>query len=210
MSLLLALLACTMDGPIVCTELFAFSVSATVASTSGAALSEVAGTYTVDGGAETPCQDFSGGQLVCGGEEAGHFVITVTAAGHEPQTQEVDVAADECHVISESLQFVLEPSACTEEELPAVWVKVVDDVGNKLTAAQVTWVDPATDMHPAPCDQLLADGWGCAPEQIGEITVAASLDGYAADEATVTTALAADGCHVDTAEVTLVLSAMEL
>ncbi len=210
MSLFLTLLACTTENPIVCTELFAFSVSATVASASGAELSEVTGTYTVDGGAETPCQDFSGGQLVCGGEEAGHFVITVTAVGHEPQTQEVDVAADECHVISESLEFVLEPSACTEEELPAVWVKVVDDAGNKLTAAEVAWFDPTIDMHPAPCDPMLEDGWGCAPEHIGEITVGATLDGYAPEDASVTTALAADGCHVDTEEVTLVLSAMEL
>ncbi len=63
-------------------------------------------TYTVDGGDTQSCEAM-GGDLVCGWEQAGHFVILVDVEGHVPEQREVTVAADECHVISQSIEIVL-------------------------------------------------------------------------------------------------------
>ncbi len=207
MFFVLALTACTTE-PMGCTDLYAYSVTATVTSTSGEALSGVAGTYTVDGGAEQACEPWvSGDVLVCGGETAGHFVVTVTAEGHEPATQEVDVEADECHVIGEALEVALEPTVpdCTTEEVPSVEVRLSSDGGGPLTNAWAGWGDPAADMEPVLCDPAGEENvFHCAYEREGDIEIVAGADNHATEFAVVT--VTADECHVITETVAIELS----
>lgn len=202
---LLALFAC--EEELACTDLYAFSVTATVASAGGGALENVVGSYTVDGGEAKACEDFGQGDFVCGGEEKGHFVVTFEADGHEAQTQEVDVAADECHVIGEQLAFELEPTACTEEEVPAVIVNLSSELDADATLENpwVSWQNPNTDMAPQPCDQTDAYTFACAAEYVGEIEILAGGDYHATELRGLTTVLTADECHVETQTLDLVL-----
>ncbi len=210
---LLLLAACNTDTePAACTDLFAYSVTVDVSSESGGALTNVVGTYTVDGGAVADCQAIVDGQLWCGGEEKGHFEITIEADGHVAQTQEVDVEADECHVIGESLTFVLAPetAGCTEELRPSVLVNLssqLDAADYALTNGWVSWKDAnsQTDEAPGPCDTADQLIWSCGSEFVGDINIWAGADDHETATRTVTTVLTADECHVDTQEVDIVL-----
>lgn len=205
MLLALLLVGCFEEEPVACTDLYAWSVTATVSS--DIPLENVVGVYTVDGGEERPCQDLTDGMLACGGEEAGHFAVTITADGHAPQTQEVDVSADECHVIGQSLEFALEPVACDASVVSSVEVLLASDAGMDLQNAWVAWEDPATDMAPQPCRDAGGDVWYCAEERAGNFVIRAGADYHVAGEAAVTVGLTADACHVDMETVEIVLLA---
>lgn len=210
----LALTACLTEGQM-CTDLYAYSTTSTVTSSSGETLTGVAGTYTVDGGPEQDCQPWiDGSDLVCGGETTGHFVITITADGHDPMTQEVDVEMDDvgCHVVGQALDFVLEPTVvdCTDVELPSVVVTLVADDGAEMTNAWVRWTDPNTDMAPQPCDPSgTANVWHCGWERAGDFAIGAGADYYSGGSWEGTVGLTADECHVDTQHVELELTAYD-
>jgi hypothetical protein len=207
---LLLLAACELDG-VNCTTDFRASVTVTVASDSALPLENVVGTYTVDGGPEKACEAIADSQFWCGGEEAGHFEITFSADTAEAVTQEVDVEADECHVIGETLDFTLvaEPPVCSGDVRPSVVVQLSSDAdGAVLENTWVTWKDhnSATDEAPAACDS--ADGleWSCGEEFVGTLDIEAGADGHDTVVQSVTTALTADECHVDTEELNIELA----
>ncbi len=58
--------------------------------------------------APEPCDPVGGGGWVCGYEVAGELQIDVSAAGFQPSSTLVTVTADECHVITELLDVVLQ------------------------------------------------------------------------------------------------------
>lgn len=211
---LLSLFACATEGQ-VCTDLYAYSTTLTVTSSSGEALTGVSGTYTVDGGEERPCEGSGdSGGLWCGGEEAGHFVITVTADGHDAATVEADVVMDDvgCHVVGEALTVVLEPSAvdCTDEERPSVVVTLVSDAGGSLSNAWAEWNDPAADMAPQPCDATeTPEVFRCGWERAGDFEVMAGADYHTTETWTGTVSLTADECHVETESVEITLLAYD-
>lgn len=206
---LLLLAACDTDD-LACTTDFRASVTVTVASDSALPLENVVGTYTVDGGPEKACEAIADSQFWCGGEEAGHFEITFSADNAAPVTQEVDVAADECHVIGEMLDFTLvaEPPVCSGDVRPSVVVQLSSDAdGAVLENTWVTWKDhnSATEEAPAACES--ADGleWSCGEEFVGTLDIQAGADGHDTVVQSVTTALTADECHVDTQEISIEL-----
>lgn len=207
---LLALSACGTEPVHPCTDLYAYSVTAHVTSADGLALTGVAGSYTVDGGAAQPCSEWiAGSDLVCGGETVGHFVVTVTADGHDPMTLETDVVMDdeECHVIGQPLDFPLEASAvdCTEEVRPSVLVTLTAADGGALVNPWMTWEDPAADRAPEACVPDGLDQWRCADEVAGTLLVSAGADGYADGSWTGTVELTDDGCHVETQSAAIAL-----
>ena len=56
-----------------------------------------------------PCDSLGGNQWVCGYEQAGDLRIEIDNAGpYEPFSQIVTVTADECHVLTEDLDAVLQ------------------------------------------------------------------------------------------------------
>lgn len=59
-----------------------------------------------------PCEPMGGGSgFVCGHEMDGILDLWAEAPGYVSATAEVEVAADECHVITEEYTFELEPDA---------------------------------------------------------------------------------------------------
>ena len=85
------------------------SVLVDVRAASGEDLSSVATvTYAVDG-TESECTELFDGGFGCGAELVGDFLLRASADGYEDAQDSVTVAADECHVITESVSLVLEP-----------------------------------------------------------------------------------------------------
>lgn len=96
-----------------CTTDARASVQLTVVDSSGAAIAGASATYTIedeDWPAPQPCEDMGGGTLVCGWEVDDTFHIEVTAPGYASETLELDVFADECHVITEQVTVTLQPA----------------------------------------------------------------------------------------------------
>ena len=122
MILLLSFFACAPEAG--CTMIAAYSTTISVVDDAGAPIAGATATYTVDGGSPKPCDSWSAGQLACGIEEAGHFVVEVSADGFIGSSAEVEVEADECHVIGEVLEIGLETLACTAEVVPSATVSV--------------------------------------------------------------------------------------
>jgi hypothetical protein len=92
-----------------CTDVELPSMLVTVVGSSGEALSNAWAAYT-PAGAEDPndCYPTSTADVwQCGTEEAGTFTVAAGADGHETESVEVTVEADECHVITEEVLFEL-------------------------------------------------------------------------------------------------------
>lgn len=92
-----------------CTDVELPSVIATVAGSSGEALTGVQVAYREgDTAADIACDDRGDGSWACGAEVAGILLVTAVADGHAAESVEVDVAADECHVFTENVAFELD------------------------------------------------------------------------------------------------------
>lgn len=203
MLLLLSLVACPVETG--CTDLAAFSTTVSVVDADGSPIAGATGTYTVDGGEAKPCESWDPGQLVCGVEESGHFVVEVSAEGYIAGSAQVDVGADECHVIGEALEITLEDVVCTGEVVPSARVAVQAEDGSPLVDSVVTYA--ANGGEGVACE---AGGDGthlCGEEEAGELVIEASAFGFQSVSAVVQ--VAADECHVLTEEVTLTLTPNE-
>lgn len=108
---LLPLAGCAGEEPVACTEIAIASVIVNVSTADGAdAAIEV--TYSADGVDAAVCDSFGDpGQYVCGYEVAGEVEVEVAAEGYEPQvlTVTVEETEDGCHVVTETVDVVLEP-----------------------------------------------------------------------------------------------------
>lgn len=109
---LLALLGCP-SGPMDCDLMAIASVVVNVSTSDGEeAAFEIS--YEADGAAPVACEPLGDGgdQFVCGYEVDGDLTITVEAEGYVAQTETVTVEMreDGCHVVSETLDVVLEPA----------------------------------------------------------------------------------------------------
>ena len=106
------------DG-IDCTMDFRYSATIQVTDKNGAPLSGefIEASYTVDGVEGTYIESWEAGSIIVGGEEAGDFVVTLSA--EVPQEDpccwdvaekilEFTIEADECHVIGQSFDAELE------------------------------------------------------------------------------------------------------
>ncbi|MCK6503934.1 hypothetical protein L6R53_11130 [Myxococcota bacterium] len=107
----LPLLAC--EEGIDCTTEARASVQLTVVDAAGATIPDASATYTIESEswpAPQDCEDLGGGTLVCGWEVEDTFHIEVEAPGYAARTLEVEVGGDECHVITEQVEVVLDPA----------------------------------------------------------------------------------------------------
>ncbi len=100
--------ACTEEPTAPCTEVAAVSVTVNVTGNAGDAINDAIVSFTVDGGAASDCSFLADGDYLCGTEQSGDFVITISRPGFITETATATVAADECHVIGESVAVVLD------------------------------------------------------------------------------------------------------
>jgi hypothetical protein len=189
---------------VACTTIAITSVNLQVVDESGAPVSGVVATYD-RGEGPTACGSLSDTQFFCGMEESGSFVIHVEAPGFSSFDTTVEVGADECHVIGETVEAVLSPVDCTTEEVPAVTGTVAGSSGEELSNVVVSWGLANADMMPVPCDVQADGSFQCAPEQEGDIEVYASADAHTPAVQTVQVALDPAGCHVVTQNVSFAL-----
>lgn len=204
-----ALVACE-PPEVACTDLAATSVALTVTDAGGAAIPGVIATYSA-ANASGDCSEFPESEWVCGYEVAGDITIHVEAPGYLPHDEVVNVASDECHVISESLAVVLEPVVCNAQEVPSAQVTVSDAFDATLTGVSVTWAFHGSDMSPEPCDFVSA-GLQESPSELWTCTWSgtAAVDIYAVaidhEGQTQTVTVLEGECGPDTADVEFILS----
>jgi hypothetical protein len=177
------------------------AIYGTVVDEAGGALPDTVVTYTLDGEARGECPFTEGAAFVCGGDEAGTFLLTTTLRGYYDLTQQVTAYMGACHVSSGSIQLEMVARDCTAEEVPSVAVTVSMVSRTEVPNPVVSWrrVSEATSTR-TPCTGAAAD-WTCGSEVDGALIVFASADGYDEQSADVTVPLDADGCHVETVPV---------
>ena len=108
MSLLIPLLAVLGCESTQCKIGDVASVTVSVFDASGAPLSPDALTYAVDGEDGGDCEPLDAGstEFTCGLEEPGSFVVTAEVDGYYfSGAVEVELAADECHVVGEFIEI---------------------------------------------------------------------------------------------------------
>ncbi len=186
-----------------CTLEARVSVSVTVTDADGEPVPEVGVTYEANGGAPETCEEH-GGAYLCGHEVEGDLLIRVQAEGYQDHAETVTVTADECHVLTEHLEVILQPLDCTDEEIPSVIAYVVDAAGDDIPDAAVEYV-PQDELWtaPEPCEPLAQGGFVCGYEYDGFIDLWAEAPGFESGYAAVE--VGADECHVITEEYTFVL-----
>lgn len=203
LALLVALTAC--DEPVVCTDLAAASVQVHLEDEQGAPITGAAVTWNqADAiGPAEDCLEMQAGDYTCGYEVEGALVVSISAPGFADETVTVEVSADECHVITEQVDVILEALDCTTEALPAVELTVVDGQGAEVTGADPQWSADGGATW-ASCDPAHDNVYQCAFETSGEIALSIDDAGpYEPWSDTVT--VAHDGCHPITEAVTATL-----
>jgi hypothetical protein len=193
------------DGDGVCDLSAASSLTVTVSDADGAAVEDVSVTYSVDGGNAIDCEG-SSGTWICGWEQAGAFEIEVSAPGFETQTATAQIEGGECHVVSQSIDIVLEPVDCTEEIVSSVLLTLVDNEGTTLEPGSGVWAHwglADADMAPQPCVPSSDGRWECGSEQGGPFEIVSGRIGNYG--ASTEVEVAHDGCHPITEEVELEL-----
>jgi len=94
-----------------CTTEARASVQLTVVDGAGAAIDGASAQYTIESESwpsPQPCESVGGGVLVCGWEVEDTFHIDVSAPGYLSQTVQVEVWADQCHVITEEVGVTMQ------------------------------------------------------------------------------------------------------
>lgn len=162
--------------------------------------------FTGPNGESGACPEESGGQYFCGEEVEGLVTVTVAKSSYATQVFEVEVGADRCHVLTETLDVVLEPEVCTDERVPSVLARVEDAGGGSVAGVSVRWRE--ADQPPGAAADCQASGnpdypFLCGTEVPGDLVIVASAGGFnqAVEEVTVE----ATFCHVITEEVVLVM-----
>lgn len=200
--LLLALLACIDERA--CTTIAVYSTTVTVTDPEGVTIEGATLTYSLDGDAPQPCEEYEPGAYACGLEASGHFEITATKTGYADVTGEVDVSADECHPIPEALTLVMEQSDCTAEAVASVAVHLTGSSGEALEDPAVSYTIGA-DGPTVPCASADGVDWTCGEEITGDLRIDASASGHQPESVPVTVALDEAGCHPVTESIDIAL-----
>lgn len=190
-------------GEYACTDDLRVSLSVRLRDDAGNAVSGADVTYAVDGGAAKDCEEW-GGDWACGFEEAGSLEISVVAEGFEPHSEVVQIEADQCHVISQTLDVTLQSKDCTDVEVPAVIARVKDSQGVDVEDATLEWSYTDKEIAPQPCEHSGGNEYTCGWEISGELIIDARHESYEPDQHTVT--VGHDGCHSITETIDMVLN----
>ncbi len=196
--LFFVLAACTTP----CTDLAAASVSVTLTNRDGEKVDDGTVTFTVDGGVTQDCESFTGGEYICGWEQSGHIVVTAIADGYGDVTGEVDVAADECHVIEEHLDLQLDSRDCAAVEPVGVNLTVIGVDDEVLANAWANYsVDGGAD---AACVAVSDELFQCGAVT-GEYVLTAGADGHKDGTTAASVVIDNTECHPDTVDAQIVL-----
>ncbi len=190
-----------------CTTIAAVSVSVTVIDADGLAVDALV-SYEANGEAAVGC-DHHADVYLCGYEVAGDIEIHVEAEGYQDHDEIVTVTEDVCHVNGRSIEVVLQPLDCTDEEVPSVLAFVVDADGQLIPDASVEYA-PRDELWtaPEPCEPLGGgSGFVCGYEMDGIIDLWAEAPGFLSAIGEVE--VGADECHVITEEYTFDLELSE-
>jgi len=146
-------------------------------------------TYSVDGGDLLDCNEAGEGSWVCGWEAAGEIEVFASAELHEPASAVVTVEADECHVIPEGLQLVLQELECLPPTASAfVMVSAYGLPDGEIPDGTSVFAVPDADEPVAiACTESGAQETGvlftCGDGITGPMTIYASAEGYLTDSA---------------------------
>jgi hypothetical protein len=173
------LVGCVTEG-VICTESAVTSVTVDVKDAYGSPIAGATATYAEEGGSPVACEDLGGGTFACGTEVAGHLAIHVEAPGYEDFDKVLPVQEDECHVIPETLDVVLEggepPCEGAEEEDDvslSMHVAVVGADGEELHGVRVFYGPMYTDEPPRECEMAGPTDAYCGWGEVGDFYVLA-------------------------------------
>lgn len=111
---LILMTQCDKDkDPIICTEQYVYGLSVTVKdANTNLVLTENVTVTAKEGAYEEALMNIEGMDSFFGaGERAGNYIIEVTADGYQDYTSGIiRVGEDECHVIPEVLEIMLQPN----------------------------------------------------------------------------------------------------
>lgn len=159
------------DDP-VCTDEARASVSVSVVDDAGTFLSDATVVFSVDGGADEPCELVGDTSFVCGWERAGEIVVKASKAGlmGDNETVVVEMDADGCHVVGQAIEILLEDEC--DDPPPAMLVTVFQPDGvTPAVGEAVLWGIQNADMAPQPCDEEASGVWACAYGHSGALEV---------------------------------------
>jgi hypothetical protein len=128
--------------------------------------------------ADQPCEDWGGGDFVCGWEVAGPMTIHADAWGWGPASVEIDVPADACHVQTQQVVVTLPWLACPDVEMYAVMVHPIDEQGQPVRDARVEAMPYGENWTaPEPCERWEGNTFACGLGWTGEVEVWAQARG---------------------------------
>ena len=198
---------CEEPDPTACDQMAYSSVNVVLTGEFGEAIPDAAVQYSVNGGELRDCEPanwddslVAESAFICGWEEAGDFTIVASAEGYESTETQIVVEADECHVISQSLELQMEPIVCTQEGRYAVQATVEDLSG---LGASVFWGLAEEDMDLIPCEDSIDNVYYCGAEASGLIEIWAENDAGEFDSAIIE--VSTDECGPITETVDLML-----
>ena len=166
------------DGaePIDCTADERISVTVTLTGETGERVVEADVWFTTPSGVEQACESWDNGHYACGFEVAGPMTVHADAWGYEPVQVDLDIAADECHVLTEQIELVMPLVRCDQVERYAVEVLPVNVQGQTVLDARVEAMPYGENWtFPEPCERV-SDGpaFSCGLGWGGEIEIWAS------------------------------------
>lgn len=196
LAFLAAVGACGDKEP-VCDTMAVFAVTVDPIDPDGERISGASGTWATDddGG---DCETMTDGTLACAAEIAGEITVTVSAPGFEDAEASVTIEQGECHVEAKSIEVELTPpETCAGDPVRSVSVTIDASDDGTLTDLAVAWAK-TDDSASGSCVEEEDGTFSCGADDLGEIEVTATADGYEAGSVTVVVEPDAEACHAQT------------
>ena len=117
----------------------------------------------------------------CGWEEAGDIRLIAGRVGMTSTTTVVTVEADECHVITEEVELVLEPSPiqCDMQLVSSTIIQLEDPSGAPVEGASLEFTTPwEAWLMAEPCADLGGGSYACGEEFVGPMDISISADSF--------------------------------
>lgn len=152
-----------------CDTMAVASVNVTVVDEAGADVPDATVVFSVDGGADQPCDDF-GDTWACGFEIAGEITVKASAPGlmGDAKTVTIVMEDDGCHVAAQAVTLTLLDEC--DDPPPAMMVTVLDPDGSAAEGEAVSWGRQGSDAAPQACAEDGSAGvWACGYGASGDL-----------------------------------------